>query len=529
MAHCRYYFGDCDTLCTRIAGIPFIPLGITIITDHRCTIDKQYPAAQEETGRCNEIQWSGATRPPALPTESLYDRITVNRDGLETEQIMDNNTRHDHSINKISKIQYSYRNNQNNNQTSYNNNLGVKMIANHYCTMQTQSKIMSTINQFVEKVKKKSYFIEEHLHNDRYTPPSNIQLLDPLNNLSTRSSGDIYKLVDQDLNQMTKNIIDTVTNGISGSGEHAGGPSKLTHPVLKSIAAYYFDLKGKRIRPTILLLLARALSIANSANPANQSAIQPSSVQMRLAEIVEMIHTASLVHDDVIDDADTRRDVPSINHTYSNKLAILCGDFLLSRASVLLSTLKNHEVTELMSTVISDLVEGEFMQIKASGSSFDIYIRKTYLKTASLIANSCRSTAILSGSDRQVIDIATDFGKNLGLAFQIVDDLLDFTSSTESLGKPASVDLSLGLATAPVLFAAQEFPELETLIERKFSMPGDVDEARRLVFQSNGIEKTRSLAIDYCNKAIQSLMLLPPSEPRDLLITLTHTVVTRKR
>ncbi|GAM22902.1 hypothetical protein SAMD00019534_060770, partial [Acytostelium subglobosum LB1] len=386
-----------------------------------------------------------------------------------------------------------------------------------------QSKIMSTINHFVDKINRKSYIIEENSADlrswtnvDPVAPK--IALLDPLNSLAKRElSSNMYKIIESDLQQMTNSIIDSVTNGISGSGQRGSGPLRKTHPVLASISSYYFKLKGKRIRPTIILLLSRALGHLSATT------------QLSLAEICEMIHTASLVHDDVIDDAATRRDVPSINHTHSNKLAILCGDFLLARSSVILAGLKNHEVTELMATVISDLVEGEFMQIKSAGNSFDAYMKKTYLKTASLITNSCRSTAVLAGADRAMIDLATDFGKHLGLAFQIVDDLLDFTSSSEELGKPASVDLSLGLATAPVLFAAQEFPELETLIERKFSESGDVERARDMVFKSKGIERTRNLAIEHCNKAIQCLMQLPQSEPRDLLINLTHTVVTRNR
>jgi len=385
------------------------------------------------------------------------------------------------------------------------------------------SKLMTSLNGFFEKVKKKSFMVENYLNGSlvENTKIEQIELLDPLGNLHEKKGNEIFKIVEKDLNQMTNNIITTITEGVSSKSNYSPAPTKKTHPVLSSISSYYFQLKGKRIRPTIVLLLSRALS--TSGAHANVG-------QMKLAEIVEMIHTASLVHDDVIDEASTRREVISINHTYSNKLAILCGDYLLARASLLLSSIKNNDVTELMSTALAELVEGEFMQAKSSGAvSFDQYLHKTYLKTSSLITNSCRSTAILSGADSNIVNIATDFGKNLGLAFQIIDDLLDYTSSEEVFGKPVSVDLTLGLATAPVLYATQEFPQLEKLIKRKFSEKGDVEEARSLVLKSKGIEKTRNLAIEYCNKAIQSLLKLPQSEARDILITLSHTVVTRNK
>ncbi|EFA78653.1 hypothetical protein PPL_08108 [Heterostelium album PN500] len=383
------------------------------------------------------------------------------------------------------------------------------------------------INKFIEKMTSKSFYVGEQSSYDaeRYSnrqETGSVQMLDPLNRLNGQAaSHSDYSLIEQDLNRMSLNIIDSITNGIQGSGEYAGGPTQLTHPLLKSIGTYYFEMKGKRIRPTVLLLLARAIT-------SNDCPSEPiSESQLKLAQVVEMLHTASLVHDDVIDGADTRREMASVNCAYSNKLAILCGNFLTARTIVLLSTLRNHHVTELVSNIISDLVDGELMQIKSNSTSFESYIRKTYLKTASLFANGCRSIAVLSGADANMTNMATEFGKNLGLAFQIIDDLLDVTGSSESLGKPASVDMSLGLATAPVLFALEEYPDLEVLINRKFSESGDVDIANQLVLKSNAIEKTKSLAIEYCNKSIEFLMKLPQSQSRDLLITLTQSKVIR--
>ena len=168
--------------------------------------------------------------------------------------------------------------------------------------------------------------------------------------------------------------------------------------------------------------------------------------QKRLAEIIEMIHTASLLHDDVIDGASTRRSQSSANEAFGNKMAILAGDFLLARASVALARLRNVEVLEIMATVISNLVEGEFMQLKNAKSTrsifnfwkskdtiwndmFDYYMEKTYLKTASLIAKSCEASAILGGCDSKTVELSYLYGKNLGLAFQVTQYLLRLNRS----------------------------------------------------------------------------------------------------
>jgi hexaprenyl-diphosphate synthase len=286
------------------------------------------------------------------------------------------------------------------------------------------------------------------------------------------------------------------------------------------VAKYYTQSEGKYVRPRIVLLMARATSLCPKAgpeslrasaisidqaispatilsdvNPTNQSAslnsppdaevipgVNPA--QRRLAEITETIHTASLLHDDVIDLSESRRGAPSANLQFGNKMAVLGGDFLLARASVALARLRHPEVIELLATVIANLVEGEFMQLRNTQAgernpvwteeALTYYLEKTYLKTASLISKSCRATAILGGADAATVDAAYAYGKNLGLAFQLVDDMLDYTISGKDLGKPAGADLELGLATAPLLFAWKANPELGALVGRKFAEEGDV-------------------------------------------------------
>lgn len=256
-------------------------------------------------------------------------------------------------------------------------------------------------------------------------------------------------LIGQDLSLLTENI-----KKLLGSG----------HPVLNTISNYYFSQQGKHIRPLIVLLMSQATSTTPKSHHTNwfdqstldtpisnskhnihlketpftyQEVAIPSPIgdatfilpsQKRLAEITEMIHTASLLHDDVIDCSLTRRSSPSANAEFGNKMAILSGDFLLARASVSLARLRNSQVVELLATVISNLVEGEFMQLrnsaapdseKSSSSRFDYYLEKTYMKTASLIAKSCRATTVLGGCTEEIGDIAYSYGKNIGLAFQV--------------------------------------------------------------------------------------------------------------
>lgn len=361
------------------------------------------------------------------------------------------------------------------------------------------------------------------------------------------------------------------------------------HPTLDKVALYYFQSEGKHIRPLIVLLLSKALSaipknerdrgsldendvqahkpmkgegiddplsplgilhgvnpnvvlnpLSRKQDPLPQESIENGILpkQRRLAEIVEMIHTASLLHDDVIDNSATRRSRPSGNIAFGNKMAILAGDFLLGRASVAIARIRNAEVIELLSTTIANLVEGEFMQLKntavdttmeANRASFEYYIHKTYLKTASLMSKSCRAAAVLSGARDPVVEAAYMYGRNLGLCFQIVDDMLDYSIPETELGKPAGADLKLGLATAPVLYAWEQFPELGNMIRRKFSEPGDVELARKYVAQADGLEKTRQLAVKYADEAIRELECLPPSEALSALKQLTLAVLNRKK
>ncbi len=222
--------------------------------------------------------------------------------------------------------------------------------------------------------------------------------------------------------------------------------------------------------------------------------------QAQLGQIVEMIHVASLIHDDVLDEAETRRGGEAVHKLYSNKVAVLAGDYLLARASVLLARLENTAVVQVMATALESLVAGEIMQLKSAPESLlemESYLRKSYYKTASLICYACRSTALLGGHayGSTVATACEEFGFHLGLAYQIQDDILDFTAAATVLGKPALADMDLGLSTAPILYAAQEFPHLKPLIMRRFKEKGDKQTALEALYKSkHAMDKAKSLA-----------------------------------
>ncbi|KAF7721369.1 coq1 putative hexaprenyl diphosphate synthase [Apophysomyces ossiformis] len=349
-------------------------------------------------------------------------------------------------------------------------------------------------------------------------------------------------------------------------------------PSLNSVLQYAFHDEGKLTCPMLVLLMAQATSVTNKENAylihadyrfldqrisrgfergGDEAAfhqqtyypyyrasvaydgciILPS--QRRLAEIAEIIHVASLLHDDVIDGSDTRRHRQSVNARFGNKSAILAGDFLITRASMAMARLGYPACTELMAGCLVDLVEGEWMQLQDATTDerdsdalsreavFDRYLERIYKKTASLVANSCQASALLGGAAIETVTMAYEFGRHLGIAYQLLDDTLDFSVSHADLGKPVGADLKLGLATAPVLFAWEEFPELGPLIARRFSQEGDIEMAQCLVLRSNGVKKSLALARKHSMLAIAAISKLPSSGACSALIHWTEKLMKR--
>ncbi|MBW4602201.1 MAG: solanesyl diphosphate synthase [Calothrix sp. FI2-JRJ7] len=291
------------------------------------------------------------------------------------------------------------------------------------------------------------------------------------------------------------------------------------HPILYAAAKHLFGAGGKRIRPAIVLLVSRATMSEDITTR-----------HRRLAEITEMIHTASLVHDDVVDESNERRGVPTIHSLFGNRVAVLAGDFFFAQSSWHLANLDNLEVVKLLSQVLMDFAVGEIQQglnrFDAS-ITIDTYLQKNYYKTATLFANSAKAAAVLSEVSAETAERLYSYGREIGLAFQIVDDILDFTSSSEALGKPAGSDLKSGTLTAPVLYALEEKPALFMLIEREFAQEGDLEQALALISDSQGIARARELAAHHAKLAVEHLVDLPYSESRQALINMTDFALSR--
>jgi geranylgeranyl pyrophosphate synthase len=345
---------------------------------------------------------------------------------------------------------------------------------------------------------------------------------------------DPFKMVEKELKPFSDSISELVSSD---------------QPILSMAAKHFFEKRhGKRFRPTIVQLVAKAVAAAKpeeifsedgesftsdfladkdpaafektggvagwqwsgashidaeggAITPDNHQGSEVWRRQAQLGQIVEMIHVASLIHDDVLDEADTRRGGEAVHKLYSNKVAVLAGDYLLARASVLLARLENTAVVQIMATALESLVAGEIMQLKSAPETLlemETYLRKSYYKTASLICYACRSTALLGGHayGSTVATACEEFGFHLGLAYQIQDDILDFTAAATVLGKPALADMDLGLSTAPILYAAQEAPHLRPLVMRRFKKSGDKKTAMEALYKSpTAMDKSKALAL----------------------------------
>jgi all-trans-nonaprenyl-diphosphate synthase len=211
-------------------------------------------------------------------------------------------------------------------------------------------------------------------------------------------------------------------------------------------------------------------------------------------------------------------------------VAVLAGDFLFAQASWHLANLDDLDVVKLLSRVIMDLADGEVKQglfRYDTGQTFATYLEKSYCKTASLIANSAKAAGVLSSESPHHLQALYHYGRQLGLAFQVVDDILDFTGSEQQLGKPAASDLASGYLTAPVLYALEEQPTLAGLIEREFSGDGDLEQALDLVRASRAIPRTRELAETFAREAREALAWLPESPSRRALLDLPDFVLGR--
>ncbi|MBA51492.1 MAG: geranylgeranyl pyrophosphate synthase [Acidimicrobiaceae bacterium] len=273
---------------------------------------------------------------------------------------------------------------------------------------------------------------------------------------------------------------------------------------LTEVASHLIPAGGKRLRPAFVI--AAALSL----DPAGDRPESLSDEMVRGGVAVELVHLGSLYHDDVMDEAETRRGIEAVNHRWGNLTAILAGDFLLAKASELAASL-GTEVAELLAATIGHLCEGQVRELQLiydTRRSEEQYLQAISGKTAALYATSCRIGGILSGADRSVVDQLTEFGHAYGMAFQVVDDILDLIATDEELGKPSGNDLREGVYTLPVIRMIADGHPVRELLGQQLDEESR-DTARTLVVEGPEIATSVVTAQEFVDNALAALDGLP--------------------
>lgn len=299
---------------------------------------------------------------------------------------------------------------------------------------------------------------------------------------------------------------------------------KSTVPLLDKITKYMIKRKGKQMRPLFVFLTAGMCG----GNVTEKS--------QRAASLIELLHTATLIHDDVVDESYKRRGLFSLNALWRNKIAVLVGDYLLSRGLLLAVKYKDYRFLEIVSEAVREMSEGELMQIEKARKldiKEEVYFEIIRKKTASLIASCCATGAASVGADDDLVEAYRLFGEHIGIAFQIKDDLFDYEVSTNS-EKPSGIDIKEKKMTLPLIYllkntSSGERKKIIYTIKNKSTDQAKVSEIIRKVNESGGIEYAKKKMEEYKNKALEFLYSKPDSEYKDSLIKLLAYTTERKK
>jgi len=293
-------------------------------------------------------------------------------------------------------------------------------------------------------------------------------------------------------------------------------------PLLSKVLDYVLSSGGKRFRPLLLLISAAMFGCQSER-------------RFALAAVVELIHTATLLHDDVIDEASLRRNQESANKKWGNAVSVLSGDFLLSQALVIMTKNGDAEIVHLAATAIGEMAEGEILQLTKCGradSSPEDYFRIIAGKTAALTAAACGIGARIGQAPPQVVESFVTIGKHIGMAFQLVDDALDYNAETAAWGKEAHKDLNEGKLTLPLLHTLKKATNAEKeFITNSIAAGGiaDIKELLVLVEKYNGVAYTMDVARSYLDTVTKMLEAYEASMARDALLAIAQYALTRKQ
>jgi len=316
---------------------------------------------------------------------------------------------------------------------------------------------------------------------------------------------EIRALVKDDLQRVDQTIVERLASDVV---------------LINQVSQYIIGGRGKRLRPLSVLLAARACG-------------HQGQLHVPAAAIIEFIHTATLLHDDVVDSSDMRRGRNTANHVFGNEASVLVGDYLYSRAFQMMVELGDLRIQEVMANATNTIAEGEVLQLMNAhdpDTTEQRYLEVIYRKTAKLFEAGAQLAAILSGSSRETELSMIEYGRHLGTAFQLVDDVLDYTASAEELGKNLGDDLAEGKPTLPVIHALANAPPASAAQLRAAIENGGIDDLTRitrLIETSGGLEYTVRKARQEKELAIEALGRLPASNYRNALVALAEFAVAR--
>lgn len=293
-------------------------------------------------------------------------------------------------------------------------------------------------------------------------------------------------------------------------------------PLLDKITQYIVKRKGKQVRPMFVFLCAKLNGVVNEST-------------YHAASLVELLHTATLVHDDVVDESYERRGVFSLNALWGSKIAVLVGDYLLSRGLLLALDNNEHQLLQILSSAVKEMSEGELLQLEKARRldiKEDIYYQIIRKKTASLIASSCKAGLATTSTNEEDLEKIRTFGDYIGIAFQIRDDLLDFGS--EDIGKPVGGDIKEKKMTLPLIYALNQCSKAEkrkviNIIKNNSKDQAKVAYVIDFVRKSGGLEYSQQAMYDYRKKAFDLLHTFPLSPARESLEQLVIFVTERKK
>ncbi len=292
-------------------------------------------------------------------------------------------------------------------------------------------------------------------------------------------------------------------------------------PLVNQLGFYIISGGGKRMRPMLTVLAARALNYQGDAH-------------IKLASIIEFIHTATLLHDDVVDESDLRRGRDTANALFGNAASVLVGDFLYTRAFQMMAEIGNLRVMEILAETTNVIAEGEVMQLMNCNDphlSEEAYFNVIYCKTAKLFEAATRLPAILSAANESIESALQDYGRYLGTAFQIIDDVMDYTAASDVMGKSVGDDLAEGKTTLPLIHAIRTAnDEQRQLLTRAIMERNGLDylgQIQEILQQTGAFDYSRNKAEDEIRKAKLALSILPDTPYRQALMSLADLAVNR--